>query len=128
MWHTITAWFLAGVSPVIVIGWLVYWWRGVKRRAEIFRTRMEYVSGLPGGCKGVLMEFVRQGHKVALPPYNPFVEILTKDGIISRHSSPGGYDAASYYFTIDLDFLAFLKAHAPKEAPSISDHEQPKNQ
>lgn len=108
-----------GVSPLVVIGWLVYWWRGIKRRAEIYHTRLEYVSGLPDGCKGVLLEFVRHGHKVALPPHNQFVEILTKDGVIHRHCSAGTYDAVSYYFTIDLDFLAFLKAHTPNPPSSM---------
>jgi hypothetical protein len=123
MWHDIIKWFLAGVSPLVVIGWLVYWWRGVKKRREIYRTRVLYVTGLPDECRGVLMEFIRQGHKVALPPYNKWVEILTKDGVIQKHSSAGTYDAASYYFAIDLDFLAFLRAYAPKESPRMSDHE-----
>jgi hypothetical protein len=109
MWEKLTTWFLAGVSPVIVIGWFVHLWRGWVRRQNIYRSRAEYFVRLPDQCKGVLMEFVRHGHKVALPPYNPFVEILTKDGIISKHSNAGTYDAASYYFTIDLDFLTFLK-------------------
>ena len=112
---------------MVVVGWFVYWWRGFKRRREIYSRRVQYCDGLPDECRGVLMEFVRQGHKVALPPYNKWVEILTKDGIIQKHSSAGTYDAALYIFTIDLDFLTFLKAHAPKETPRISDHEQPKN-
>jgi hypothetical protein len=117
MWHDIFNWLLAGIPPLVIIGWLVYWWRRAQRRREVYQTRVRYVTGLPDECRGVLMEFVRHGHKVALPPYNPFVEILTKDGVIHKHSSAGTYDAASYYFTIDLDFLAFLKAYAPKELP-----------
>jgi hypothetical protein len=95
----------------------------VARISAIYQTRVQYVSGLPPECRGVLLEFVRQGHKVALPPYNKWVEILTKDGVIRKHSSAGTFDAVSYYFTIDLGFLAFLKAHVPKESSSTSDHE-----
>jgi hypothetical protein len=117
MWDVIIKWFLAGVSPLVVIGWLIYWWRGVQRRREVYQTRVRYVTGLPDECRGVLMEFVRHGHKVPLPPYNKFVEILANDGVIQKHSSAGTYDAASYYFTIDLDFLAFLVAHVAKAPP-----------
>lgn len=92
----------------MVIGWVAYWWRGVVRRKRIYKARATYFLGLPDECKSVLMEFVRHGHKVALPPFNPFVEILIKDGVIHKHSSAGTYDAASYYFTIDLDLLDFL--------------------
>ena len=123
MWHDIASWLLKGVPPLVVIGWFVYWWRGFQKRRTIYRTRVRYIDGLPPECRGVLLEFVRHGHKVALPPYNKWVEILTRDGVIQKHSSAGTYDAASYYFTIDLDFLAFLKAHAPAEPPQVSDHE-----
>jgi hypothetical protein len=104
----LTTWFLKGVPPLVVIGWVVWWCRRLVQRNSLYRLRVSYFLGLPDECKSVLMEFVRDGHKVALPPFNPFVEILTKDGIISKHSSPGGFDGASYYFTIDLDFLKFL--------------------
>jgi len=124
MWHDIFIWLLKGVPPLAVIGWLAYCWRGLRQRRAIYRARVSYVTGLPDECRGVLREFIRHGHKVALPPYNKWVEILTKDGIIRKHSSAGTYDVASYYFTIDLDFLAFLKAYAPKESPQIPDHEQ----
>lgn len=110
MWHDIFKWFLAGVPPLVIIGWVVYWWRKVSRRRAIRKMRLSYFLGLPDECKSVLMEFVRHGHKVALPPHNPFVEILTKDGVIHKHSSAGTYDAASYYFTIDLELLNFLVA------------------
>ena len=127
MWNDIFHWLIRGIPPTIVVGWLIYWWRGFRQRRDIYWRRVRYCEGLPDQCKGVLMEFVRHGHKVALPPYNTFVEILTKDGIIQKHSSAGTYDAALYYFTIDLDFLTFLKAHIPKEAPQVSDHEQSNN-
>jgi len=122
MWHDIVSWLLKGIPPLVVIGWFVYWWRGFQRRRAIYQTRVRYFDGLPPECRSVLLEFVRHGHKVALPPYNKWVEILENDGVIQKHSSAGTYDAASYYFTIDLDFLEFLKAHAPVESPQVFDH------
>ena len=111
MLHEVITWFLYGVPPLAVIAWIAYWWRAWQRRRTLNRNRVNYFMGLPDQCKSVLMEFVRHGHKVALPPYNPFVEILTKDGVIQKHSSAGTFDAASYYFTIDLELLEFLKKH-----------------
>ncbi len=125
MWHDIFSWLLAGVPPLVFIGWVAYWWRGVAKRRAIRKLRTAYFLGLPDECKSVLMEFVRHGHKVALPPHNCFVEILTKDGVIHKHSSAGTYDAARYYFTIDLDLLSFLVEFTKHSSIRRIEDEQP---
>jgi len=108
MWQKLATWFLAGVSPMFIIGCFVYWWRNRRRTQNEYRSRVSRFLGLPDECKVILMEFVRRGHIVALPPHNQFVGILEKENIIWKHSSAGTFDAVKYNFTIDADFLSFL--------------------
>jgi hypothetical protein len=48
-----------------------------------------------------LTEFVRNGHTIALPPHNKWVDILTCDGVIAKLSNAGTFDCAKYNFRID---------------------------
>jgi hypothetical protein len=54
------------------------------------------------------MEFVKNGHTVVLPPHNKWVDILTRDGVITKHSSAGTFDCAKYNFRIDDDWLRLV--------------------
>jgi len=120
MWSVIAEWLLKAVSPVAVAGGVAYAWRLVTRRRAAERARAAYVEGLPFECKCVLMEFVAKGNRVQLPSWNQWVEILENDRVIRRHSSAGGFDAASYIFAIDDGMLAFLKRRPPVKPPEVS--------